>query len=237
MNNGFWSSWQRASCLPDCWCEAPRLDAMVVEPANTWTNISFIIAAIFIFRSVKSTNPTKNYLSEDKRFAYLYGSSLFFLGLGSFFFHASLTFWGQWFDLLGMYFITFYFIIYNFVRTGQMQFKTFAVTYIISVACAGTLIYFVPESRRGLFAISIVVILVVNLLINNRIKAKINHKVLFATLAVFGIGISSWNLDKHKIICDPYALFNGHGVWHFCVGLAAYMVYRYYLTEESKSLV
>lgn len=233
MNNGFWNTWQRASCLPDCWCEAPRLNALIVEPANTWTNISYIIAAIFIFRlSYKTKFAQSNSMTKDKRFTYLYAGSLFFLGLGSFFFHASLTFWGQWFDVMGMYLITFYFIAYNFVRSGYFKFSKFSFTYLLSVALAGALIYYIPESRRYLFGLSIGIILVSSLIINHKIKAQINHRVLYSALGVFAFGFLFWNLDKFKVLCDPYALFNGHGVWHFCGGLAAYLLYRYYLTES-----
>lgn len=44
-----WGSWRQVSCLPNCWCEAARHGSWILEPINTWTNLPFVVAGIYIF--------------------------------------------------------------------------------------------------------------------------------------------------------------------------------------------
>src|ERR1035437_241788 len=135
-----WTTWKKATCLPDCWCEAARTGSWVLEPVNTWTNLFFFLSGVFfIFTAQKLTTKT-NRLNSNPLFPRLYGFAMIFVGLGSFFYHASQTFVGQWFDCFGMYLVSMFYIFYNFYRINWIQEKLFLAYYILSCIILGLVI-------------------------------------------------------------------------------------------------
>lgn len=234
--NKFWGNWRPASCLPDCWCEMPRFDSWLVEPANTWSNISYIIVSILVFRLIKKKDSLgSNELVNNNVYFYIYGSALFFLGLGSGFFHMSVTYFGQWCDLLGMYLVTYYFILYNFVRLKKISHKQFIWFYILSNAISGYLIYALPATRRYLFGVAIVLILITTFMANKKLTTVLEDKKLNLAIFSFLLAFGIWNLDKYKVICYPTAWINGHAIWHLICGYSAYILFKYFASESAKT--
>ena len=227
-----WTTWRGATCLPDCWCEAARTGSWILEPVNTWTNLFFVLAgALFLYFAQKLTIKT-NKLTSTPLFPRLYGFALIFVGLGSFFYHASQTFVGQWFDVFGMYLVSMFYVFYNFYRIGSLQKPQFLTLYFLSCIILGLVINFYPESRRWLFGISLVFILVQSSWIQGRFQPVINRKYLIGALGSYAFAQTVWLLDKNKIWCDPYAWMNGHGIWHIFSGVAAVLVNFYFQSEK-----
>jgi hypothetical protein len=235
MNN-LWADWRQASCLPDCWCEAARHGHWILEPINTWTNLAFIFAGIYIFW-VRNKNNSENLLTQTTFFSSVYATALVILGAGSFFFHMSQTFWGQWFDVIGMYLVAVYFIFYNFHRLKLIDKAKFLIGYIVSVSVLGYVIYAFPQTRRYLFGVIAIAALIQTIVTQKKMASTINKKLLFSALGIFAIGQTTWILDKQKVWCDPHASWmNGHGVWHICCGITTVLVFLYFKSENFKKI-
>ena len=87
------TTWREASCLPDrCFCEAVQ-SGTVRQPANAISSSAFVVMALLVL--MRSRTPT----------AWRFAGAALVVGVGSAFFHASLTFWGQTADVLGMYLV------------------------------------------------------------------------------------------------------------------------------------
>jgi hypothetical protein len=228
-----WTTWRGATCLPECWCEAARTGSWILEPVNTWTNLLFIIAGIiFILKSEKLTN-LSNKLNSDVLFPRIYGSALVFVGVGSFFYHASQTFAGQWFDVIGMYFVSMFYISYNFYRIDWFTKKSFLTFYLSSCLILGLIIFYLPETRRWLFGVSILFTLLQSLWIQLKFKSTINNKYLYWSGFSYLVAQTTWLLDKNRIWCNPTGWMNGHGIWHFLTGIAAFLIYFYFHSEKT----
>ena len=63
------------------WCEATRC-SWITEPANTWSNLAYIIAGIIIFMMLKP---------ENRKTSKWFGATLIFVGFSSFVYHMSYT--------------------------------------------------------------------------------------------------------------------------------------------------
>jgi hypothetical protein len=228
-----WKQYPHATCWPDCWCEAPRIGAFILEPVNSWTNLAFVFAGIyFILTSSKNLAQT-NALTSHQGYSKIYGGALIFLGLGSFFYHASQTFVGQWFDVFGMYLVSVFFVVYNFVRLRVLKEYLFFKTYFMVCVLLGLVIIFFPDSRRWLFGASIVLILFQLFFIKRRKTTKFKGFLLFTSILSYSVGQIFWLLDKYKIWCWPYGVINGHGLWHILTGLSAVSIFLYFKSEES----
>lgn len=226
----FWYGWKAGSCLPDCWCEAPRFHSMIVEPVNFWTNFSYIFFGFLVLlRYKKFANQD---FKQNKDFVYLYSFALIFLGIGSGFWHMSLTFVGQWLDLFGMYLVVVFLLGYNAIKLNWLNKKSFYAFYFIVNIISGILLYYIPEFRRYLFAIFLVLTIASTIYANRVLPTKQNLKYFYAALLSLGTAYFAWNLDHHKIVCDPHGWMNGHGIWHILAGLSCYLIFKYFSIEK-----
>lgn len=230
-----WSTWKPATCLPDCWCEAARVGAWILEPVNTWTNLVFVFAGILFFLKAKKLTTGTNPLTSDSLFPKLYGFAMIFVGLGSFFYHASQTFVGQWFDVFGMYLVSMFYISYNFYRINWLNKGRFLFFYFASCILLGLIIYYLPQTRRWLFGVSIILTFIQTIWIQKRFKSRVQSRYLAGAAIAYGVAQTVWLLDKNKIWCDPYAWMNGHGIWHILTGVAAILAYFYFASEVRAS--
>lgn len=211
------------------------MGAFILEPVNTWTNLVFIVAGLVFFFRANGFLSERNRISSHLMFPRLYGFALFTVGAGSFFLHASETFAGQWFDVFGMYLVSTFFIAYNAYRIGALTRQTFLAAYFGICIFLGGVIFVLPESRRYLFGISILVILVQSILTQRKMKTWIQRGYLYAALGAYVLAQSVWYLDKSGLWCNPYSWMNGHGLWHIFTGASAVLIYFYFHSEKAES--
>ena len=209
---------RKASCLPECWCELPRLDSFPVEPANSWSNIFFLFVAIFIYRK----------FGIEKLHSKVAIISFSFLGIGSFIFHSTLSYFGQVFDVLGMYVVVSFFILFHmkFWETDKRIRNIIIWASLNSIL--GVVIYFYPGIRRWIFSTMIVCLIVLTRKIITQSK---NKKDFLIALGALLLGVLCWILDRHKVICDPKAWINLHCFWHFFVSLSGYYYFKFIAQE------
>jgi hypothetical protein len=238
MQQGYWQSWRQASCMPDCWCEAPRMGSLIVEPANTFSNIAYFIAAAMVLMLIKKRESLPiNQITHDKFYFRMFAFALVLVGAGSMFFHMSLTFWGQWVDVLGMYFVTIFYILFNYNRLHPMSNQKFLWLYLGINALLGIIIYFFPETRRWLFAGTIVLTLFSTIYVAKKTSYKIENKYFWLSLGSIVLAQVFWNIDRMKIICYPYSYFNGHVWWHLLGAVSGWYFFRYLLSEDRSTEV
>ncbi|MDA8793863.1 ceramidase [Bacteriovoracaceae bacterium] len=226
----FWYGWRAGTCLPDCWCEAPRFGSMIVEPVNFWTNISYVYFGFLILMRYKKF-ANQDFL-KNKDFVYLYSLALIFLGIGSGFWHMSLTFFGQWLDLFGMYLVVVFLLGHNALKLKWLNKKGFYLFYISVNLISGVLLYYIPEFRRYLFAIFLVLTIGSTIYTNQISMVKLNLKYFYFSLGSLAIAYFAWNLDHHKVICHPHGWMNGHGIWHLLAGLSCYLIFKFFASEK-----
>ena len=193
-----YSNFAPASCLPDCWCEMPRVGEMILEPGNTWSNFAFVFCGLFVLW-LKNEIPNRKLLS----FGFV------FLGVGSMAFHATQTFIGQTLDVFGMYFLVSIFIFQLWARRfNYLYFSLFNALSLLGL-------YYIPDLRRWGFLVLVVFLI-------GLAKRKLYwNKYLTGAIGSMVIGQVLWNLDRLKIVCDPDFFFNGHFFWHIFSALSA----------------
>ena len=110
-----WTSWQPATCLQSggCFCEAARSGEAILQPANTWSSFAYVVVGVWIWLSGGQVAAGAPY---NRLTMYTVGVSTVIIGLGSAFYHASLTFTGQFFDILGMYLLAALMLVYALQR-------------------------------------------------------------------------------------------------------------------------
>ncbi len=209
--------WSDYSPATGTFCEE-NLCSWIAQPSNTWSNLAFVIAGVFIIRA----NPGRPLLK-------LLGHSAWILGFGSAMFHASATFIFEVWDLLAMYMISGLMVSFNGARYWRTAKPVYTVLpYIAMTALALALLITFRESGIALFALQITAALTFEVLMHLRDDA-VDFKYVGRFVGAFTLAFIIWNLDVHHIVCDPgNHILSGHAVWHLLNALAIWWIYKFY---------
>ena len=239
-----WSIWRPATCMPDaCFCEAIGV-GFIRQPIGTWSNLAFVLVGWLILEDVwRSALARSNLLARRRVYGIVYAVAVMLIGLGSWFYHASLTFVGQWFDVMGMYLLGTFMVLYNVARLRSLSGRAFALGYVaFNLALAISLIV-VPELRRYLFGVLLLMTIALEYrnrvsstdretLISRRNPVSADLRYFSAALLVYVLAQFIWTLDLNHIVCDPAGLLQGHAVWHVLTAWSAGLLYLYYRSEN-----
>ncbi|RIK53806.1 hypothetical protein DCC62_32135 [candidate division KSB1 bacterium] len=233
-----WGDWQPASCMPaSCFCEDIRPGA-VAQPANAWSSLGFALIGLLVLGqcrndlSVHKRRERWNPMTRQTSYAATYGVALIVIGLSSAFYHASLTFVGQFFDVMGMYLLATFVLVYNLDRWRTMPKKSFVLMYLAANLILAYLLIEVPVLRRWIFGAILLVALAPEFLRRRQQRADIQTKYLRAALATLLTAFIIWVFDYAKILCDPASWLQGHALWHLLGAQAAGYLYLYYRSEN-----
>ena len=233
-----WEEWRPASCLETdagCFCEKAG-EGLVRQPVNTYSSLSFtLLGFIIISRAKQDTEDGCLGNPISSRFIYgaVFGASLALTGLGSAFYHASLSFAGQTVDVIGMYFSVSFILIYNLLRSCSLKEGSAAALYLIINAVLSYVLIFFPAARRYVFASFLILSLLLELRFRRKKRFYIESKYLICSFFIMLFSFCIWILDASKILCSPESLIQGHGVWHVGGAVSVWFLYLYYRSENT----
>jgi len=211
-----WSDLAPASIT---FCEA-RLCAWIQTPANTWSNLAFVIVGYLIC--------VRAYREHQEKLAVL-GLISILLGLGSFIFHATATYIGEILDVGAMFLLVIYAITFSMWRTFHLKPKTLVLIYaLLSFISIGWLIQ-VHWMGITIFAalVSVVVLFEVYLQWFSDEVAK--RKDLAMVVGCFTLSYIIWWGDITGRWCSPNNhLVQGHAIWHTLNAFSVYFLYKFY---------
>ncbi|MBT3980429.1 MAG: hypothetical protein HOE90_03700 [Bacteriovoracaceae bacterium] len=197
-------------------CEK-KLCALIVEPANSWSNIGFIIIGLLLFY--------KCYKNGQLDLLPIPIGS-FSLGIGSFAFYATGTFWGEYFDNLSMFLISSFIIGYalrrivNFSNLWLYLFISFITLF------SGIILYLNHSWGIAIFIGQIVIGELLELSLFLKKNPSDSYKIVPLTICILSSAILVWILDLTGKVCNPdNHIFNGHAYWHLALSVGLYLFY------------
>jgi hypothetical protein len=185
---------------------------LVRQPANAVSSLAFVIVALLLLREPRSSARTT------------YMAALIVIGLGSAFYHASLTFAGQFVDVFGMYLIATFIITDNLSRSGRLTERKALTAFVAANAVLSIVLLALPLARRYLFALLIVYVLFLE--IRARRSASIKATPLHAAIAALLAGFAIWILDITRVVCSPHSWIQGHALWHLLGAGSAWLFWK-----------
>jgi hypothetical protein len=217
---------QPANCMPaHCFCEYVDMQSSIKQFSNTFSSFAFVYVGWVIFFSSVYTKDT---------LMKIFGISSVFIGFGSAFFHATLTFLGQVLDLAGMFLLSSFILLYAIHRIFHLTRTNTIILLIVSNVILDGGLFIVPEMRRYLFGALIVSGLLGELFYIKKQHNPIDTKWLKYAFAILLIAFGIWILDLTKVVCEPTSLWQGHTLWHILSAIATYLLYLYYRQEKNK---
>ncbi|RMF62635.1 MAG: hypothetical protein D6743_11890 [Calditrichaeota bacterium] len=225
-----WNGWKLSTGFPDrTFCEHIR-SGPIRQPLNTWSSLIFVPIGLWVVRRAfldKLPSPRLAPVRQHKRYGLLYGGALIVMGLGSWLFHASLTYVGHFVDVTGMYFLGGFLFTYGFSRKLRQSATAFTIAYALVVVPLVIIQWFRPETSRYVFGALLLGALGMEIVLH---KSLSNWLFVGALISV-GLGFGIWVLDERKILCSPESCLQGHALWHILTAISTQLSYLYYLSE------
>jgi len=234
-----WDRWRPATCMPDrCFCEPVR-DGVIRQPVNTWSNLAFVLVGLMVIgvgsrdlvRSSGRAGGASNPIRTQPVSPMVYGVAAISIGLCSMLYHSSMAFAGQAIDVLSMYLMTGFMVLYNVSRLRRMDDRVFLACYVVMNVSLGYASIQWPILRRYIFVALMVAALVSEAVVCWRRRPKANVAFLYGALVSLVGACTMWILDVTRIVCAPDSWFQGHAMWHVLMAAVIGFIYLYYCSD------
>lgn len=214
----------------DCFCEAFR-DRWVLQPLAAYSNLAYVVVGGLVLASRPVSASPTNLLRTQPAYATLYGIMAIAIGAGSFFYHASLSRVGEWFDLMGMYALTGFLVLYNLARLRALTGKLFGAFYLALLAALGLGLILANDWQQVYMAALVVGALVLEGLVLAKRHPQVRWRYLAGGVGCFAVGALFWANSAPGEWCGRLGPIPPHAVWHTLSAIAAGLLFLYYRSE------
>jgi len=225
-----WARYAPATCLGTrCFCELPRTGDLLLQPANSWSSFGFVAVGSWIMLGAQSVPGT----AFQGLAARWFGFTAVVIGVGSVLLHATLTLWGQFADVAGMYLLGGFNLTYALVRWRSLRRRPAVVLYLALSTLLIGILWAAPESRRWLFAVVLVAAIVVEIGFARPLRPGVRVGWFALGIVANAVAFGIWILDNTGRLCAPHSLIQGHAAWHLLGAVAVACSYAYFLSERA----
>lgn len=240
--DNIWGHWAQAGGNAFHFCEADRMDQLIRQPSNTWSNLGYFLVGLFALTlgvqdfKKEGRKESDNFLVRYPIFSVMFGLSMVYLFFGSFLYHASLTSYFQKLDQTGLYSVIVMIITFNLYKIFPLvrikgQWKS---SHALMVAFAVGFNYLIFTrlwlvNINLLFPTLVLVVFLTSiyyLLFVNREHYFTNY--MWAAFAILLLAGIIWILDRTNTVCSPQSIFQGHALWHILTAASVFFIYLYY---------
>lgn len=219
-----WNGW----VLPDIkHCEA-NLGGWVTAPANTWSNLAYIAAGLWIMRRASR----RSLLSAGGL-----GPVSLVVGATSFVFHMSYTFAGQALDYAGMFVLVGWAMARALLRGGSVDAQGATRFWAAFIAVSLVALAVFRLEGWGIQTIVLVETLALAVLELRLIAAKreaASYRMFWLAQALLIAAYSFWHLDHTDAFCRPDSLVQGHAIWHLLTAAAFLAAWRFHEAVDAR---
>ena len=226
-----WAAYAPATCTAThCFCELPRTGALVLQPANSWSSFGYVLIG-FVMIIIAGT--PKGQSAMPPLTTRVLGLTAIIVGIGSALMHATLTLWGQFLDVLGMYLVGSFLLIRALARWRRIPDGRAIALYVALSTMLTIVLVVLPEVRRWLFAVLLILAILVELAFARPLRRGARLADYLGGILAMTVAFGFWILDQNGVVCAPESLLQGHAVWHALGAASLWLSFSYYHSEQS----
>ncbi len=237
-----WEKMSQANGNAFHFCEMNRMDELIRQPANTWSNLGFFLVGLFTLTlgihdlKYAERKQSDNFLVRYPIFSIMFGASAIYLFVGSFFYHASLTEFFQKLDQTSMCSVAVIVLVFNLYKIFPLvrirgKYRSSHALMILFGLGVNYLIYatLYKVNINLLFPVLVAIVFVTScyyLLFVS--KEHYFTKYMWAAFSILLLSGIIWLLDRTNTVCNPESIFQGHALWHILNAISILFIYLYY---------
>lgn len=176
----------------------------IAQPANAFSSLAFVAVGARLRRD----DPRRSVMT-------LFPVSAVLVGITSFLYHASWTFFFQVFDVSSMFVLSCLLLSFNAWRLGLVARAGLPWAYAAAWALS-TAAMLVLRGRSGewLFAVEVTAVLASEVVLARR-RPGTDYRAYGTAAALFFAAFGIWILDAREVVCAPENHWlQGHAAWH-----------------------
>ena len=221
-----------------CYCEKLR-PGMVKQPSNTWSNLAFVLVGLLILIHAGGAQAEgQNPMVTIPFFSIGIGIVIVTLGIGSIFFHGSMTSWGNLLDNLGMYWFLSFALLYDIFRLfNASDVGVFIVIFLLINVFVGIFRGLDEGSEKYVFPALFISLIIIEFLFGIGVIGVAGvERSLFpwfaAELGAFTLALVIWWFSRTgKPLCREDWRIQGHAVWQILGAFATGFLYLNLVAE------
>jgi hypothetical protein len=230
------------SALTVEYCEFNHTEKFFHQSMNTYSNLVYFFLGILICQIAWEDYKNRNFQNRLANFpllSALMGFCFIYLGFGSAFFHASLTWAGQRVDMNGTYSVTLtlvgiglYQVLHKINFTEQAK-KIWIITMVLIILS----FYQVHLLISSSILVPVLILLMMIFMGINYFQFPKQRYIILGILSfvLIVVAVKIRTMDVQKINCDPHSLYQGHSVWHLLTGLSSFCTYAFFRFWKTKA--
>ncbi|MES2442364.1 MAG: ceramidase domain-containing protein [Pseudomonadota bacterium] len=225
-----YSRFAAATCTATrCFCETPRLGALILQPSDSWSAYGYVLAGFLMI--VLARAPAWD-SAFPRTAAAIFGVTAIMVGIGSVLLHATLTLWGQFLDVLGMYLVGSFLLVRAVARWRSIPDRIAILMYLILCAALTAVLIVEPEVRRWLFAVVLIAAILLELVFARPLRNGALVRFYLLGILAKAVAFAIWIMDQRGTLCAPESIVQGHAVWHLLGALSIWLSFSYYRSEK-----
>lgn len=214
-----WSGWTPPNVD---WCEA-ELCGWIVNPADTYSNAAIVLAGIWMWRSARRTGRAD---------LALFGPAAVATGLFSALYHASYTWFFQFFDFVGMFAFCFAVVTLNARRLGWVSAGRQTRFYVLGVVAMSALVPLLFETGVPIQLLVMALVAAIfwqEFRLSRRSTGAVRYEIYLGAMVLLAAAGTFSLLDVTRAWCDPHDHFvQGHAIWHLLSAASFVVLYLFY---------
>ncbi|MCB9226479.1 MAG: hypothetical protein R2777_08995 [Chitinophagales bacterium] len=251
----FWNQFATEKHIEIWFCEFTDMKKLVRQPINTFTNLWYIVNAIFFFSKGISDSRKPyafNLITANPFYSYVAGFAALYTFIGSTFFHSSLIEVASDIDFSAVYSVSLFPLMYYTHRFILLKLKKptnvkHPVETTILVAIFTTiyllLTFVIPMTYTHEIVLTFIALTVILGFILEKAEPRKTNKAYLLAVSIFiTAAIIFFKMDIEKIGCVPESIIQPHSLWHICNAMAIFYFYLYirsenYIPEKDEKLL
>lgn len=243
--SSFWNNFTTNKSIEVWFCEFTDMNKLVRQPINTFTNIWYVINAIFFLsKGISDYRKPKsfNLITANPFYSILLGVISIYTFACSTFFHSSLIAIASKLDFSAVYSISLYPLMYyahrillikrNKPSNVKHPIEVRAIVLIFSVIYL-LLTFLVPMDYVHPIVLAFIVLTALGGYYLEKVAShKTNKAYLSLMVITITVAVILFKMDIAKVACDPDSFIQAHSLWHIANSLTVFYIYLYFRSEN-----
>lgn len=253
--SNFWDQFTTEKGISVWFCENTDMKKLIRQPINSFTNIWYMLNAIFFLSKGIGDVKRKrsfNLVTANPYYSFLLGIISIYTFCCSLFFHSSLISFASRLDFSAVYSISLFPLMYfshrmlllsrNKPTNAKHPKETTMIIIIFSLIYLGLTLFLPGHLTHSVVLCFIILTGIFGYYLERKYPNKTNRAYLLAMVIYISLAVLFFKMDIEKIACDPDSFLQPHSLWHICNSIAVFYLYLYirsenYLPEKDEKLL
>lgn len=245
--SNFWNNFTTTKGIEVWFCEFTDMNKLVRQPINTFTNIWYMVNALFFLSKGISDyrKPNSfNLITANPFYSILLGIISIYTFICSTFFHSSLIAIASKLDFSAVYSISLFPLMYYTHRILLLKRnkpsnikhpkEVRGIVFVFSIIYL-MLTFLVPMDYVHPIVLTFIVLTALGGYYLEKVEPhKTNKAYLSLMVITITIAVVLFKMDIDKVACDPDSFFQPHSLWHIANSLTVFYIYLYFRSENYK---